>query len=97
MSDKELIARGAEVVTGDLILGRTVVGHYRNGQFILTPEGAHELDNVVEVQAKEVVPAARPKRADKKAAQPQAPADTQPEVTDAADLLSGSIDDILKD
>lgn len=97
MSDKELIARGAEVVTGDLILGRTVVGHYRNGQFILTPEGAHELDNVVEVQAKEVAPSARPKRADKKAALAQAPADTQPEAPDAADLLTGSIDDILKD
>lgn len=97
MSDKELIARGAEVVTGDLILGRTVVGHYRNGQFILTPEGANELDNVVEVQAKEVVPAARPKRSDKKVTLTQAPEDTKPESTDVADLLSGSIDDILKD
>lgn len=56
MQDKELIARGAECVCGDLILGRTVVGHYRNGQFIITPEGADELANVVEVKATEVKP-----------------------------------------
>lgn len=43
MSDKELIARGAEPVTGDLILNREVVGQYRNGQFILTPAGVAEL------------------------------------------------------
>ena len=98
MSDKELIARGAEVVTGDLILGRTVVGHYRNGQFILTPEGAHELDNVVEVQAKEVVTLARAPRASKK--QAVAPASVEAPTTpdaDSVDTLTGSLDDILKD
>lgn len=51
MQDKELIARGAECVCGDLILNRKVVGHYRNGQFVITPEGADELNNVVEIQA----------------------------------------------
>lgn len=56
MQEKELIARGAECVCGDLILNRKVVGHYRNGQFIITPEGADELNNVVEVQATEVKP-----------------------------------------
>lgn len=98
MSDKELIARGAEVVTGDLILGRTVVGHYRNGQFILTPEGAHELDNVVEVEAKEVVTPARAPRAPKKqaAAPASAEAPTAPGA-DSVDTLTGSLDDILKD
>lgn len=101
MSDKELIARGAEVVTGDLILGRTVVGQYRNGQFILTPEGAHELNNVVEVQAKEVAPATRAPRVGKKQPAAQVPSET--DVTDtsadatAADVLTGTIDDILKD
>jgi len=96
MSDKELIARGAEVVTGDLILGRTVVGHYRNGQFILTPEGAHELDNVVEVQAKDVTVPTRTPRVGKKAA--PATTDAPPsDAPDAAELLTGSIDDILKD
>jgi hypothetical protein len=97
MSDKELIKRGAEVVTGDLILRRTVVGHYRNGQFILTPEGANELDTVIEVQAKDVSPTARPKRADKKAALPQAPAAAQPDAPDAADPLAGSLYAVLKD
>lgn len=59
MSDKELISRGAQVVAGDLILHRKTVGRYRHGQFILTPEGADELQNVVEVSAVEV-PAAEP-------------------------------------
>ena len=57
MQDKELIARGAECICGDLILNRKTVGHYRNGQFIITPEGADELANVVEVEAVEVKPA----------------------------------------
>ena len=59
MSDKELISRGAECVTGDLYLKHTRVGMYRNGQFILTPEGAEELANVVEAEAVEV--SAKPK------------------------------------
>ena len=53
MSDKELISRGAELVTGDLILRRKVVGQYRNGQFMLTPEGVNELENIVDVVVKE--------------------------------------------
>ena len=89
MQDKELIARGAECVCGDLILNRKVVGHYRNGQFIITPEGADELNNVVEVQATEVKPAktvaVKTSKALKalKAAEPEqpaeAPADPLPE------------------
>lgn len=54
MSDKHLIELGAECVAGDLILGRTVVGQYRNGQFILTPEGAEIDKNVLDVEVKEV-------------------------------------------
>ena len=56
MSDKELISRGAECVFGSLYLKRVLVGIYRNGQFILTPEGAEELDNVVEAEATVVTP-----------------------------------------
>lgn len=61
MQDKELIARGAECVCGDLILNRKVVGHYRNGQFVITPEGADELNNVVEIQATVVTETKAPK------------------------------------
>lgn len=92
MSDKELIARGAEVITGDLILNRVVVGKYRNGQFIITPEGAEELQNVVQEGTK-VVAQSKP-RAAKRA--------KDAEVTDVEDKsasaeLVGSLDDILKD
>lgn len=51
MSEKTLIERGAECVAGDLILNRVIVGRYRMGQFILTPEGADEVNNVIEVEA----------------------------------------------
>ena len=54
MSDKELISRGAECVFGNLYLKRELVGIYRNGQFIITPEGAQELDNVIEAEVVEV-------------------------------------------
>jgi len=87
MQDKELIARGAECVCGDLILGRKVVGHYRNGQFVITPEGADELENVVEVQATEVKPVkAAPAKTAKtaKTTAVETPADPLPE-TPAAD------------
>lgn len=86
MQDKELIARGAECICGDLILNRTVVGHYRNGQFIITPEGADELANVVEVKATEVKPVktaaaktAKALKAPVVEAPAEAPADPLPE------------------
>lgn len=81
MQDKELIARGAECVCGDLILGRKVVGHYRNGQFVITPEGADELENVVEVQATEVKPVKAAAKAAKtaKTTTVETPADPLPE------------------
>jgi hypothetical protein len=53
--EKELIARGAECVTGDLMIGQKVVGHYNNGVFVITPDGEAEL------QITDVV-AARPLR-----------------------------------
>ena len=86
MQDTELIARGAECICGDLILNRTVVGHYRNGQFIITPEGADELANVVEVKATEVKPVktaaaktAKALKAPVVEAPAEAPADPLPE------------------
>lgn len=92
MSDKELIARGAEVVTGDLILNRKVVGHYRNGQFVITPEGAYELENVVEAVTKEVVTRTpRVPKALKNVVAPDEPTVvTEPNLTE-------SLDDLLKD
>lgn len=71
MSEKELVARGAECVAGDLILNRTVVGMYRSGQFIMTPDGADELQNTVEVAAVEV-PAVRTKPAGRAKPAPKA-------------------------
>lgn len=62
MSDKELISRGAECVFGDLYLKRVLVGVYRNGQFILTPEGAEELQNVIEAEVTVVTPKATAKK-----------------------------------
>lgn len=75
MQDKELIARGAECVCGDLILNRKTVGHYRNGQFIITPEGADILQNVVDVEAVEVKTPKAPKA-------PKAPKVAPVEATD---------------
>ena len=77
MQDKELIARGAECVCGDLILNRKTVGHYRNGQFIITPEGADILQNVVDVEAVEVKTPKAPKA-------PKAPKVAPVEAPDAA-------------
>lgn len=70
--EAELVRRGAECVTGDLILHRKVVGQYRMGQFLLTQEGRDELDNVVEVLATE--PKARPGRKGKGKGKDEAPA-----------------------
>lgn len=92
MTDKEqeLMARGAEVVAGDMLLKRKLVGMYRNGQFILTPEGAEELDNVVEVQAVEVAPKRR--KTKQKALEIQA----EPTIAQLEDDLAG-LDDVLED
>lgn len=57
MSNAEkLIAKGAQIVGGDLILRHQVVGMYRYDDFILTPEGQAELEitDVDVVEVKEV-------------------------------------------
>lgn len=97
MSDKELMARGAECIAGELVLRRKTVGRYRNGQFILTPEGQAELQ-IVDVEAKPAG-AATPDRERKpakttkpaKPAKPAAPSPVDPapsldDLTDIADL-----------
>lgn len=49
----KLLAKGAQIVGGDLILRHQVVGMFRFDDFILTPEGEAELE-IVDVEVKEV-------------------------------------------
>lgn len=50
---EKLLAKGAQIVGGDLILRHQVVGMFRYDDFILTPEGEAELE-IVDVEVKEV-------------------------------------------
>jgi hypothetical protein len=70
----KLIAKGAQIVGGDLILRHQVVGMFRYGDFILTPEGEAELA-ITDVEVKEV----KKPRAKKAEAEP-APEDVVIEV-----------------
>ncbi len=97
MSEKMLIERGAECVSGDLILGRQVVGKYRDGQFIMTPEGMElvTLGAAEKPQAVPAEPAAKPGRSPKaRAAKPAEPA-PEPAVDPVDNLLSG-LDEALQ-
>lgn len=91
MSSDKLISMGAECVGGDLILNRQVVGIYRNGQFIITPEGAEVIERVVDIEAVEVQEPAPVVRARGKAK--AAAAEPAPEVP-VLDPTEG-LDDIL--
>lgn len=95
MSEKALIARGAECVTGDLVLRNKVVGRYRDGNFYITPEGTAELE-VEEVEAREVKPKApkAPKAAKAAKAAKEADAAEDAAADPAADLdtLLGAAD-----
>lgn len=69
MDDKQFYERGAECVAGDLILDRVVVGRYRNGQFVLTAEGAELAESAAPEEPKakakaKAKPAKAPKTAD---------------------------------
>ena len=86
MSDKELIARGAEPVTGDLILNREVVGQYRNGQFILTPAGVAELARDAAAPTAKTAKAAKPTAAP---AEAPAPAEASAPATADPDIFAG--------
>lgn len=50
---EKLLAKGAQIVGGDLILRHQVVGMFRYDDFILTPEGEAELE-IDDVVVKEV-------------------------------------------
>lgn len=86
MNDKELIARGAECVAGDLILHRQVVGHYRNGQFVITPAGADILQNVVDVEAVEVTEVKAPR-----APKPRKGLKSPDEAQDSQDVMAADL------
>lgn len=58
---EKLLALGAEIVTGDLIWKHKHLGYLRNGELFLTEEGTKALD-IVDVEVKEVVEPAAPKR-----------------------------------
>lgn len=50
---EQLLAKGGQVVGGDLILRHQVMGNFRNGDFFVTEAGLLELDvvDVIEVKA----------------------------------------------
>lgn len=50
---EKLLAKGAQIVGGDLILRHQVMGMFRYDDFILTPEGQAELE-ILDVEVKEV-------------------------------------------
>jgi hypothetical protein len=108
MSDKRLRELGADCVCGDLILDRVTVGHYRNGQFVVTPEGAEVLEaDKAKPAAKpaaapapaQTKPATRAPRAAKdkpaEAPAPAADAGTDDAGTDPVDDLTAGLDDLL--
>lgn len=49
---EKLLAKGAQIVGGDLILRHQVVGMFRYDDFIITPEGEAELE-IIDVVVKE--------------------------------------------
>lgn len=49
----KLLEKGAQIVGGDLILRHQVVGLFRHGELIITPEGEAELE-ILDVEVKEV-------------------------------------------
>jgi hypothetical protein len=71
MSNLErLLAKGAQVVGGDLILRHKTMGRFRNGDFLITPDGVDELQ-VIDVAVEEAVkPAKAVKPARKRPAEP---------------------------
>lgn len=62
--EKSLRDAGAQCVGGDLILGREVLGHYRNGQLILTVAGAAALEDLAGKKNEEILAVARAAVAD---------------------------------
>ena len=91
--EQELIARGAEYVAGDLMLNRKTVGMHRYGQFILTADGAEELETVeVAATTPEKPAAAKPKTRAKRTALGPA---LSKDALDAPDDAAIDVDDLL--
>lgn len=55
---EKLLAKGCQVVGGDLILRHKTMGRFRNGDFLITPDGVAELQ-IIDV---EVAPTKAPTR-----------------------------------
>lgn len=96
---EKLLARGAELVAGDLILRGMSMGLLRNGDLQITPEGLNELE-VQDVQAKPApAPAKPPKSAPAKAPKPAKAAPeintTPKEAAPAAENLEIDLGDLL--
>ena len=51
----KLIALGAQAVGGELVWKGQLLGQFRNGEFIITPEGEDAL-NIEDVEVREVKP-----------------------------------------
>ena len=49
---EQLIAKGAQIVGGDLVLRNKAMGQFRMGNFLMTPEGEAELA-ITDVEVKE--------------------------------------------
>lgn len=59
---EKLIALGADAVGGELIWKHKVLGHFRHGDFFITPEGeaALNIEDVVFTEVKPAAPAPAP-------------------------------------
>ena len=75
----KLIALGAQAVGGDLVWKGQLLGQFRNGEFLITPEGEAAM-NIEDVEVREVKP--RRKKEEAPAAEGEAPStdDVQIEV-----------------
>lgn len=79
----KLVALGAQCVGGDLIYKHKVLGTFRYGDFVMTPEGKELIDmDITDVEVKEV----KPKKA-------KAKVEAAPE----EDTLGDSLDALLAD
>lgn len=65
---EQLMAKGGQIVGGDLIIRHQVMGQFRNGDFFVTPEGLAELDVIDVVEVKEVAKPAKASKAKKEEA-----------------------------
>ncbi len=74
----QLLAKGGQIVGGDLILRHQVMGQFRNGDFFVTEAGLAELEVVDVVEVKEIK---KPKKAKEDAPDPALSAAAEGDVT----------------